>query len=885
MSAHKRKNRGGSVRAQRQRSIVTDGVYNNPAFMHAAASQVGNPARITTASGQVWEGIYKTYSTNFDVVLEVAVRVGNPDSPDSHLLTETFVEKLVFKSSDILNICFRNVDLEYPVKDTFQTDTAIAARLNGNKNEEKQLEPWDAGQINGTDNLSLDLDGSNGWDVNDMFRKNEQDYGVQSTFDHSLRGYTVPLQTGDSQDYREAQAKADQIANEIENQPTHKARLDLENGDEEEAFAAVVRPNQQESNGKYIPPAKRKGQNNGKLVRSTPPPSSGSSSQNSPSPKETRPPVSYPTHNNPHPSHQNSVHNLPSHTPQPQNQMPHVSPSQHIHNVVPQGVPPQIQQSLGPQHQQNMSIQSHPPPPQSQPGRPNSHTPPHQYQQGPPPRQPPGGSHGMPHNGPPHNKPQLNNEPKSGPQQRQQRHQQYQAQQHERIAPPIQSPSPLQSNYQDIKPQDSPPVVHQVPTQQPLNHPPPPRQSAPPARHEPPPSHPQNQETIKDFQTFSQDFKLAPIPQQNSNIIPITSPHAPPQGGGPPNLGPQAQHIPGGAESPQIPPPQHIGTGGSPNMAASGPNSSGSSSNSNSSLNMINPIEQNQPGGPNNKQPSPAQSPASIESEKLQNTIAKSKLNPNAKEFVLNPTAKPFQPRSPSTPSASRPHTPQTPSHSPYMPQTVSGPGAPQMPAVMMHMPYIGISQAQYQPPPPQTNRIRKIPMGQIRTDMASQMQHAAAVTGQPLLAPAPLPQFIYNPSAAAAAHGMNQAAYQQAGMAAMHATLRMYNDATVAAAAPPQIQYLPPQQSGSGSPAQPYNPAAVQQQQGPQQGYQAAPPPQGPPQMPMFCIPTNAHMLPSVPAYLQQAPPPPPPHQHVQVLVQHQHPGTQGGNPHGPNP
>jgi len=154
-----------------------------------------------------------------------------------------------------------------------QTDTAISSRLNGNKNEEKELEPWDAGQMNGNDSLSLELEASNGWDVQDMFRKNEQDYGVQSTFDHSLRGYTVALQTSDSPDYREAQAKAEQIANEIglfsspllqneryeivfafvENQPMYRARIELENGDEETAYAAVIRPSQQqESNGRFL---------------------------------------------------------------------------------------------------------------------------------------------------------------------------------------------------------------------------------------------------------------------------------------------------------------------------------------------------------------------------------------------------------------------------------------------------------------------------------------------------------------------------------------------------------------------------------------------------------------------------------------------------------
>lgn len=77
------------------------------------------------------------------------------------------------------------------------------------RSEEKELEPWDASSgsvLNGELDCSLDCtlsdNNSNGWDANDMFNKNELMYGVQSTFDPSLRGYTTQLQHRDDKDFK-----------------------------------------------------------------------------------------------------------------------------------------------------------------------------------------------------------------------------------------------------------------------------------------------------------------------------------------------------------------------------------------------------------------------------------------------------------------------------------------------------------------------------------------------------------------------------------------------------------------------------------------------------------------------------------------------------------
>lgn len=176
--------------------------------------------------------MFKTFSHQFDVVLELAAKVENPDTNNWSLAPDSVVDKLIFKSCDIITMTARDVDLDYATKDTFQTDAAISSRLNGKNHissprilnlqyftcavqcvkwyfsgqqrvEDRELEPWVAPTGLNGDDTSLELEpGANGWDANDMFRKNEQIYGVQSTYDQSLSGYTVQLQASDTAEYK-----------------------------------------------------------------------------------------------------------------------------------------------------------------------------------------------------------------------------------------------------------------------------------------------------------------------------------------------------------------------------------------------------------------------------------------------------------------------------------------------------------------------------------------------------------------------------------------------------------------------------------------------------------------------------------------------------------
>ncbi|KAG8181204.1 hypothetical protein JTE90_013172 [Oedothorax gibbosus] len=247
-----------------------EGIYANPRLMHAVGMVVGCIAHVQVKSGAVFEGVLKTISSKADVVLEMARKLDGKPSANcipAFSATEEMVDKLVFRFEDVVSISALNVDPEYATRESF-TDTGIS-KFNGQVLE-RELEPWDGGALS-ADGLT-DLGASeeaNGWDPNDMFRTNEEKYGVKSSFDSTLPGYTIPLNKQNTEEYKQQEARASKIAQEIESGFHHKNRAALENGDEEERFSAVVRP-ENNNNFRYVSHKPRR-PSNVRNIRNPPP--------------------------------------------------------------------------------------------------------------------------------------------------------------------------------------------------------------------------------------------------------------------------------------------------------------------------------------------------------------------------------------------------------------------------------------------------------------------------------------------------------------------------------------------------------------------------------------------------------------------------------------
>uniref|UniRef100_A0A674P1D6 Ataxin-2-like protein n=1 Tax=Takifugu rubripes TaxID=31033 RepID=A0A674P1D6_TAKRU len=224
-------------------------------MLHFLTAVVGSTCDIRVKNGNLFEGIFKTLSSRCELAVD-AVHKRNEE--DSSLSTpprrEDITDTMIFSPSDLVMMICRDVDLNFATRDSF-TDTSIGSnRVNG-EHKEKILQRWEGGDSNG-ENYDLDNDTSNGWDANEMFRYNEVKYGVTSTYDSSLSMYTVPLEKGNSEVFRQREARAARLASEIESSPQYRHRVNLENDEgksEEDKYSAVVRDSGDREKGRESP--------------------------------------------------------------------------------------------------------------------------------------------------------------------------------------------------------------------------------------------------------------------------------------------------------------------------------------------------------------------------------------------------------------------------------------------------------------------------------------------------------------------------------------------------------------------------------------------------------------------------------------------------------
>ncbi|XP_051958738.1 ataxin-2-like protein [Xyrauchen texanus] len=226
---------------------VFEGVYNNARMTHFLTAVVGSTCDIRVKNGSVYEGIFKTLSSRCELAVDAVHIRGEEDGLSVPPRREEITDTMIFNPVDVVTMTCRDVDLNFATRDTF-TDTAISLPHVNGEHKEKVLQRWDGGDSNG-ENFDLETDTSNGWDANEMFRFNEENYGVKSTYDSTLSMYTVPLERNTSECYRQREARAARLANEIESSPQYRQRVSLENDEgksEEDKYSAVVRDGERE---------------------------------------------------------------------------------------------------------------------------------------------------------------------------------------------------------------------------------------------------------------------------------------------------------------------------------------------------------------------------------------------------------------------------------------------------------------------------------------------------------------------------------------------------------------------------------------------------------------------------------------------------------------
>lgn len=108
---------------------MPQGVYNNTYFMHGATALVGHLVQVHLRSGSVYEGVFRTFSPVFDVALELPSCIKSiKNTPEE---SKNITNCMIFTYDNIVSIVAKDYDPNYVYSGTFQTDSAISERCNG----------------------------------------------------------------------------------------------------------------------------------------------------------------------------------------------------------------------------------------------------------------------------------------------------------------------------------------------------------------------------------------------------------------------------------------------------------------------------------------------------------------------------------------------------------------------------------------------------------------------------------------------------------------------------------------------------------------------------------------------------------------------------------
>lgn len=231
--------------------IEATGVYADAKYTAMLTSVIGCDVTVLTTGCARFQGVLDSVSPENTFVLRMATRV-DPQLPRK-IDVDSLKEALIFQCDKVVKATASAVDLEYACRSpaAFQTDAAISEQTGRKAGLCRQLEPWVADEAPAVGSAAqlVSLDSANGWDAQDMFLINERKYGVRSTYDQSMAGYTSQLAPASAL----LESQAARIASEIE--AGSEPRV---NGDEEGAFSAVVRADSTSSSSdRYVPPGRR----------------------------------------------------------------------------------------------------------------------------------------------------------------------------------------------------------------------------------------------------------------------------------------------------------------------------------------------------------------------------------------------------------------------------------------------------------------------------------------------------------------------------------------------------------------------------------------------------------------------------------------------------